>query len=365
MTRDYYEVLGVDKSASLSEVRKQYKKLAFEYHPDRNPGDDSALEKFKEINEAYQILSDESKRAQYDSFGHIGNGNTFSGSGFGSNINDLFGNLFDEVFNGGFGSDGRQKGNNLQYELQIGFEEAAFGVQKEIEISKNIICTQCNGRGASPRGEDRCKVCRGSGSVDYANGLFSVRRTCGQCKGRGYIITEYCDECSGDGLLITQNKVKVNVPQGISNESRLRIRNEGEHGINGGPNGDLFVIILVEKHPIFKREGSDIYCEVPINFVQAMLGDKITIPTLLGKDNLKIPAGTSHGQLFRLKGKGVVDLQTDRLGDLIVIISVEIPKKVTSKQKKLLEEFAKDITPEQFKNVNSFKENLERIISKN
>jgi len=179
------------------------------------------------------------------------------------------------------------------------------------------------------------------------------------------IITEYCDECSGDGLLITQNKVKVNVPQGISNESRLRIRNEGEHGINGGPNGDLFVIILVEKHPIFKREGSDIYCEVPINFVQAMLGDKITIPTLLGKDNLKIPAGTSHGQLFRLKGKGVVDLQTDRLGDLIVIISVEIPKKVTSKQKKLLEEFAKDITPEQFKNVNSFKENLERIISKN
>ncbi len=358
MTRDYYEVLGIDRSASSGEVRKQYKRLAFEFHPDRNPGDASALEKFKEINEAYQILSDENKRAQYDSFGHIG-------SDFGSNINDLFGNLFDEVFNGGFGSDGRQKGSNLQYELKIGFEEAAFGVQKEIEISKNVICSHCSGRGASPRGEDRCKACRGSGSVDYTNGLFSVRRTCGQCKGRGYVITEYCDECSGNGVLKTQNKVKVNVPAGISSESRLRIRNEGGHGINGGPNGDLFVVILVEEHPIFIREGNDICCEVPINFIQAMLGDKITIPTLLGKDNLKIPPGTLHGQLFRLKGKGVVDLQTNRIGDLVVVISVEIPKKVTSKQKKLLEEFAKDTIPEQFKNVNSFKENLERHISKN
>lgn len=363
MPRDYYEVLGVQRNASVDEVRKRYKKLAFELHPDRNPGDDSALEKFKEINEAYQILSDANKRAQYDSFGHIGNEGSFSEYGFGSNINDLFGSLFDEVFNGGFGSSGgRQKGNNLQYELQIGFEEAAFGTQKEINIPRNVTCDQCNGRGASPEGEDRCTVCEGRGSVDYSRGLFSISQTCAQCKGRGYIITEYCDECSGDGLLQNQHKVKVNVPAGISNESRLRIKNEGAGGINGGPNGDLFVIIIVEEHPIFERKNDTVYCEVPINFIQAILGDKITIPTLQGKDSLKIPPGTSHGQLFRLKGKGVVDLQTNRLGDLIVRISVELPQKITSKQKKLLEEFAKNISPEQLKSVKNFKKNLDSYL---
>lgn len=363
MNRDYYEVLDIKKDASVDEIRKKYKKLAFEYHPDRNPNDDSALERFKEINEAYQILSNENKRAQYDSFGHIYNDSSFSGSGdFGSNINDLFGNLFDEVFSGGFGSSVKQRGSDLKYEIKIDFEEAAFGIEKEITISKNVTCNQCEGNGAAPEGESRCNECKGRGSVDYANGFLSISQTCRECRGRGYIITKYCNECNGAGSVKIKHKVKVKIPAGISNESRLRIRNEGGAGINGGPNGDLYIIIFVEDHPIFKRENGDLYCEVPINFIQAILGDKITIPTLGGKDTLKIPPGTNHGQLFRLKGKGIVNLQTGRLGDMAVIVNIEIPKKINSKQKKLLQEFATELKPDQLKNIDDFNETMEKYL---
>ena len=358
MSRNYYEILGIEKDADIDEIKRKYKKLAFEYHPDRNSDDESALERFKEVNEAYQILSDENKRAQYDSFGHIYGEGSFSETGFGSNINDLFGNLFDEVFNGGFSSRG-QRGNDLKYELKVEFEEAAFGVEKEIVLPKRTICSQCEGSGAAPSGETRCNVCKGRGSVDYAQGFFAISQTCGQCRGRGYIITEHCNECSGTGYIRTHCKVKVKIPAGISDGSRLRIKNEGETGINGAPNGDLFIVVFIEDHPIFKRENSDLYCEVPVNFVQAVLGNEITIPTLQGKDKLKLPSGTRHGQPFRLRGKGLVNLQTGRLGDLIIVVNVEIPKKVSSKQKKLLQEFAAEFSSDQLKNIDDFNKTLE------
>jgi len=354
MPRDYYEVLGIEKSASIDDIKRNYKKLAFEYHPDRNPDDQSALEKFKEINEAYQILSDENKRAQYDSFGHISGEGLFSEAGFSSNINDLFGNLFEEVFNGGFSSRG-QRGNDLKYELNLKFEEAAFGVEKEIVVPTRAKCDQCEGSGAAPGGETRCNVCRGRGSMEYAKGFFAISQTCGQCRGKGYVITDFCDECGGVGFLRTERKVKVNIPAGISDGSRLRIKDEGEAGIGDAPNGDLFIVVFVDEHQIFRRENNNLFCEIPVSFVQAVMGGEITIPTLLGgKDKIKIPPGTQHGQPFRLKGKGIADLQTGRLGDLVVVVNIEIPKKISSKQKKLLQEFARESTPEQLKNIEEF-----------
>ncbi|MGI9534054.1 MAG: molecular chaperone DnaJ [Thermodesulfobacteriota bacterium] len=359
MARDYYEVLGIEKSAGIEEIKRTYKKLAFEYHPDRNPEDGAALERFKELNEAYQILSDENKRAQYDSFGHISADEMFSqNGGFGANINDLFGNLFEEVFSGGFGSN-VQKGNDLKYELKIKFEDAAFGIEEEIIVPKRVACSNCEGSGAAAGGEIRCNVCKGRGSVDYAKGFFAISQTCGQCRGRGYVITEFCDECEGAGLIKTERKVKVNIPAGISDGSRLRIREEGETGLGGAPNGDLFIIVFVDEHPIFKRENNNIFCEVPVNFIQAMIGGEIFVPTLGGKDKIKLPPGTQHGQPFRLKGKGLVDIQTGRLGDLIIIINVEIPKKINSKQKKLLQEFEKEFKPDQLKNIDDFNKTID------
>ena len=341
MSKDYYEVLGVDRGASAKEIKDSYKKLAFQYHPDRNPDDKESENKFKEISEAYQVLRDENKRAQYDRFGRVSNDGT---GGFGadfSNLNDLFGNLFDEVFSGGSKSSS-YRGNDLKYNLEISFEDAAFGLEKDLKIKKRKRCKECSGSGAAVGGEIICNSCGGTGSVSYSQGLFSISQTCPTCSGNGRRITDPCKNCSGRGLELVEQTVKVKIPAGVSDGTRLRMRGEGEPGLNNGQPGDLFIQISVEKHPMFKREGNDIICEVPINFIQAILGDEIEVPVLKSTTKMKIPSGTQPNQTFRLKGRGIVDIKTGRLGDQYVIVNILIPKKVNKKQKELLKEFAKD-----------------------
>ena len=363
MSKNYYEVLGVSKEATTEQIKNSYKKLAFECHPDRNPGDKEAENRFKEINEAYQVLSDENKRAQYDSFGHIsGDGAGGFGPGF-SNLNDLFGNLFDEVFTGGTRSRSRSyRGDDLKYSLEIGFEDAVFGLEKELKVKKRKLCGTCSGSGAAVGGEVTCADCGGRGSVEYVQGFFQVSRTCSTCSGRGKIIKDPCKNCFGAGLEQFEHTVKVKIPAGVSDGTRLRIRGEGEIGLNGGQPGDLFIHVSVKEHPIFERDGNDIMCRVPINFLQATLGDEIEVPILKSTVKLKIPSGTQPGKTFRLKGKGIVDVRTGRLGDQYVIVDVLIPKKINKKQRELLKEFAKDYKaqnePVIEKYLNKFKELL-------
>jgi len=363
MAKDYYEILGIDRNASNEDIKRTYKKLAFEYHPDRNPDDNDSLNKFKDINEAYQILGDDNKRAQYDSFGSISGEGNLGDMGFSSNLNDIFGNIFEEVFNSGFSGNG-QKGRDLKYELTISFEEAAFGMEKEIVVPKRELCDTCEGKGAAPGGDSTCGVCNGRGSVDYAKGFFAISQPCRQCGGRGYIIEKYCDKCEGEGFIRIEKKVKINIPAGIHDSSRLRIRGEGDIGIGGAPDGDLFIVIFVEEHNIFKRENNNIYCEVPIDFITATIGGEIKIPTLGGVEDFKIPEETQPGQSFRIKGKGLPDLQTGRLGDLYLIINIDIPKNLSSKQKKVLKDTLQDIKPNHFSNLESYNKTLEHHYKK-
>jgi molecular chaperone DnaJ len=360
---DYYNVLGISRDAPQEEIKKAYKKLAFEYHPDRNPGDPMAEARFKEINEAYQVLSNPNKRAQYDSFGHISSEGLFTDVDFGFNFNDIFGNLFDEVFNTGRRTRA-ERGRDLKYDLEISFEEAAFGVQTEITIPKKIRCEECNGRGAAPGGESICSTCSGRGSIKYSEGFLAISRTCGSCRGSGRRITEYCQNCRGEGSIRSDQTVKVTVPAGVADGSRLRIRGEGEVGIYGGPNGDLYIEIHVREHTFFKREGKDIYCEVPISFVQAALGDEIEIPTLEGKTTMKIPAGTQSGQFFRLRDKGVPSLNGRGKGDLHIRVNVEVPVRLNSKQREILEEFAKTTEKEHSPKAGKFFEKLQEFFGK-
>ena len=343
MSKDYYSILGVNKGASTEEIKNSYKKLAFQYHPDRNPGDEESENRFKEINEAYQILGDDNKRAQYDSFGHISSdGMGDFGAGF-SNLNDLFGNLFDEVFTGGAGRGPRSyRGSDLKYNLEIDFDDAAFGLEKEITVKKRKLCEECSGSGASLGGESTCDTCGGTGSMAYSQGFFSISQTCSTCSGKGRIITDPCNKCFGSGLEQFEQIVKVNIPAGISDGTRLRMRGEGEPGLSGGATGDLYIEISVKQHSIFQRDGNNLICEIPINFIQATLGDEIEVPILKGTTKMKIPSGTQPGQTFRLKGKGIVDVHTGNLGDLFVVVNVVIPKKLNKEQKRLLTEFSEN-----------------------
>ena len=350
--RDYYEVLSISRTATEEEVKRAYRKLAVKYHPDKNPDDPHAEEKFKELAEAYDVLIDADKRAAYDRFGHA----AFSqGMGRGGGFHDPF-DIFREVFGGGGGGgifetffgggvatdrEGRQRGSDLRYDMQITLEEAAFGVDKEIEVSKLDTCVKCDGKGAEPGSRTiNCPACGGRGQVISSRGFFQVSQTCPRCRGVGQIIEKPCRACDGEGRAENTSRINLKIPAGIANGSRLRSSGNGEAGIRGGPPGDLYVVIHIKEHPIFQREDDNLYCEVPIPFTLASLGGEIPVPTLEGKANLKVPAGTQSGQVFKLRGKGVANVNARDRGDLFARLLVEVPTRLNLEQRQKLEEFA-------------------------
>lgn len=345
--RDYYEVLGVAKGASADEIKKAYRKMAMKYHPDRNPDDAKAEEKFKEAAEAYEVLSDEQKRSAYDRMGHAAfEGGGFGGFGGGSfNAQDIFaqfGDIFGDMFSGGRqGGGGRQRrGADLRYVMELDLEEAVRGVKKPITFTAAATCETCDGRGAASAADvQTCKTCHGSGHIRMQQGFFSVNQPCPQCQGQGKTVKNPCQTCHGAGMVERSRTLEVSIPAGVDDGDRVRLQNEGEAGPNGAPAGDLYVDIRVREHPVFKRNGADLYMDVPLSFVDAALGKEIEIPTLDGRVNLKIPEGTQTGKVFRLRGKGVQPVRSSMTGDLLCRTIVETPVNLTSRQKELLREF--------------------------
>ena len=345
--QDYYDILGVDRNAGEDEIKKNYRRLAMQYHPDRNPGNSEAEAKFKEAAEAYEVLSDPEKREVYNRYGHDGlSGTGYRGfSGF-EDIFSSFGDIFGDVFGFNTGrSRGRSQaraGADLRYDLQISFLDAALGTTTEITLGKYTLCTICGGSGSAPGTAPQiCSRCQGRGQVTQSSGFFSISSTCPQCRGQGALITSPCPECSGAGKTRIAKGVQLKIPAGVESGSRLRLRGEGEEGDQGGPNGDLYVFIEVEPHDIFERSGDDIHCRIPVSFVQAALGGQVEVPTLTGSEKLKIPPGTQPGQVFRLKGKGVAHLRGYGRGDQIIEPVVTIPTHLSRKQEELLREFDK------------------------
>lgn len=343
---DYYEALGVERNASDEELKKAYRKMALKYHPDRNPGDKAAEEKFKEVNEAYSVLADAEKRRSYDLFGHAGQAGMGAG-GFDFNqggFSDIFGDIFEEFFGGSAGGRGRtraQRGNDLRYNMTITFEEAYFGKEAKIKLRRPEPCSGCKGTGAKGGATKVCPTCNGAGQLRFQQGMFAVSRSCSQCRGEGRIITEPCPQCKGERYTTRDKTISVKVPPGVESGSRLRVTGEGEAGTNGGPTGDLYVVITVQDHSQFMRDGDHILCEVPVSFVKAILGGKVEAPTMKGPTAVKIPPGTHDGKIFRLKGLGFANVRGYGIGDQLVRIKVEIPSKLTAKQRELLEEYAR------------------------
>jgi molecular chaperone DnaJ len=341
--RDYYEILGVSPDASPEEIKKAYRKLAQAHHPDKNRGDTSAEERFKEIGEAYAVLSDAEKRENYNRFGTAGRG----GEGFGD-FDPGFGSIFDDIFEGFFGGRaGRStrsahRGADLRYNLEIRFEDAATGVEKEIVIPRLEMCATCRGSGAKAGSQPVvCKTCRGTGQVRFSQGFLTVSQTCSRCRGEGRIVEHPCAACRGLGQTKAERTLTVKVPAGVETGTRLKLAGEGEAGVRGGGPGDLYVVIVVKEHPLFTRQGDDIYCEVPISFTQAALGAQIEIPTIMGKTTLKLPPGTQTGAEFRVRGKGFPNVRGYGHGDLLARIFVEVPTHLTAKQRDVLEQYAK------------------------
>ena len=347
MAKDYYNILGVDRSANDVDIKKAYRKLALKYHPDRNPGDKSSEEHFKEVNEAYSCLSDPQKKAHFDQFGTAeGMGEGFGAGGFGdfsSAFGDIFGNVFGDIF-GDFSGRGRtrpRKGHDLRYDLELDLSEAVFGAEKKINIPRWENCSTCKGTGSKPgKGPSVCQTCRGTGQTKLQQGFFTIARTCGTCGGEGKVITDPCIKCRGQGKVKKERKVSLKIPAGVDTGIRLKVTGEGEAGSLGGPPGDLYVIIDVAPHPFFRRKGNDLHCEVPISFVQATLGSEIEVPTIDGKAEIRIPAGTPSGRVFHLRGKGIPKLGGYGKGDQYVNIFIDVPKKLSARQKELLKEFA-------------------------
>ncbi len=352
--RDYYEVLEVARGASGEEIKRAYRKLAVKFHPDKNPDDPHAEEKFKELGEAYDVLMDDDKRAAYDRFGHAA---FEQGGGFRGGFHDPF-DIFREVFGGGGGGIGagifetffggmggrtedRQRGADLRYDMQITLEEAAFGTEKEIEVRKLDICDKCQGSGAETGSRTiNCPACGGRGQVISSRGFFQISQTCSRCRGVGQIVEKPCRQCGGEGRMEKAGRIKLKIPAGIADGSRLRSPRNGEAGIRGGPQGDLYVVVHIKEHEIFQRDEDNLYCEVPIAFTTATLGGEAPVPTLDGKAHVKIPAGTQSGQMFKLRDKGIVHVNGRERGDLLVRVIVEVPTRLNTEQRAKLQEFA-------------------------
>lgn len=351
--RDYYDILGVGRTASVEEIKKAYRALALKYHPDRNPDNkEEAEHKFKEASEAYRILADAEKRRQYDQFGAAafnGGAGGFGGFDFGqgfagaSMFEDVLGDLFGDFFGTGRRRGGRQRatrGEDLRYDLELTFDEAVTGAEKRISVPRTVGCRACGSSGAKAgTSPETCPGCQGMGQVRFQQGLFHIAKTCGQCNGEGRIIRTPCPTCRGIGTVREKRDIKVRVPAGVEDGSRLKLRSEGEAGLNGGPTGDLYVVLQVAPHPIFQRDGAEILCEIPVSMVQAALGAAIEVPTLDGVTKLDVPPGTQTGKVFTMRGKGVKDLRSGRRGDQLVRVVVETPTHLSKQQKKLLKEF--------------------------
>lgn len=361
MKRDYYEVLGVPKTASADEIKKAYRKLARQYHPDVRPGDKEAEAMFKEATEAYEVLSDDQKRSRYDQFGHAGMEQNQGFGGFGGDFGgfgDIFGDIFD-MFGGGGRRQGPRRGSDLRYDLDLSFEEAAFGAEKEIKVPRQETCDECHGSGAAPGTHPAtCPQCNGTGQIKMVQstpfGRIQTARPCNACGGEGKIINSPCPKCSGRGKIRNVKNIKIKVPAGTEDGLHLRLNGDGEAGEKGGPPGDLYVVINVKPHKIFQREGNDVYCEVPITFIQAALGGEIDVPTLDGMVKMKVPEGTQTSTMFRLRGHGIPHLRSSGRGDQHVRVQVITPTKLTERQKQLLREFSDSTTPEQHSVKKSF-----------
>jgi molecular chaperone DnaJ len=349
--RDYYEVLGVGKTANDADLKGAFRKKAMQYHPDKNPGDKEAEVKFKELNEAYQVLSDSQKRAAYDRFGHAavdgsqgGGGGGFGQGDFGSSMTDIFEDLFGDVFGGSRkrGQGGRERGADLRYNMEITLDECFAGKAASIKVPSSITCDACSGSGAKPGSKPvTCRTCGGMGRVRASQGFFAIERTCPTCQGRGEIIENPCTKCNGAGRVMKERQLSVNIPAGVEDGTRIRLSGEGEAGGRGGPAGDLYIFISVKPHEIFQRDGADLFCRVPISMVRATLGGEFTVTTLDGKTStVKVPEGTQTGKQFKLAGKGMPVLRSRDAGDLYIQAVVETPQNLTKRQRELLAEFA-------------------------
>jgi molecular chaperone DnaJ len=356
--RDYYEILEVTRTATDQEIKSAYRKLALKYHPDRNPGSKEAEEKFKEAAEAYAVLADTDKRHMYDRFGHAGLGGAATGgfdptvfTGFEDilgGLGDIFG--FGDIFAaGGRRRAGPQRGADLRYDLEISFEESAKGAETAIQIPRHETCETCDGSGAAPGTKpSTCPQCQGRGQLRYQQGFFTVARTCGSCRGTGSVVTKPCTICRGTGRVQKERKLTVRIPAGIATGQRLRLGGEGEAGPSGGPAGDLYVVIHVQSHPFFQRDGNDLFCEIPLQYPTLALGGEIKIPTLEGEEAFHVPEGTQSGATFTLRGRGMPDVSGRGRGNLMITLKVVTPKKLTREQKKLLEQLASSLPMQQF-----------------
>ncbi|MFY8275222.1 molecular chaperone DnaJ [Pseudoalteromonas sp. SSDWG2] len=346
--RDYYEVLGVAKDASERDIKKAYKRLAMKYHPDRTAGDKELETKFKEVKEAYEILGDAQKRQTYDQYGHAafeqGGGGGHGGFGGGGDFGDIFGDVFGDIFGGGRRQSRQQRGADLRYNMELSLEEAVRGKEVEIKVPTWVGCEPCDGSGAKAGSKPKtCGTCHGAGQVQMRQGFFAVQQTCPTCQGSGQVISDPCNSCHGQGRVEKTKTLSVKIPAGVDTGDRIRLSGEGEAGANGAPSGDLYVQVSVREHPIFVRDGNNLYCEVPIGFTTAALGGEIEVPTLDGRAKLKIPAESQTGKMFRMRSKGVKSVRSGAVGDLICKVVIETPVNLNSEQKELLEQLEKSM----------------------